>query len=64
MRSSDEQNPAGYPEQVRTGVARTVQGSGGAAVPGLSDPVVHAAAVASAAEVIEITLDVFCGALR
>ncbi|WP_326830288.1 MFS transporter [Streptosporangium sp. NBC_01810] len=48
--SSVEKNMAAYPEQVRTSVANAVQESGGAAIPGLSDPAVHAAAVAGAAE--------------
>ncbi|MFC7600688.1 MFS transporter [Streptosporangium amethystogenes subsp. fukuiense] len=48
--SSVEKNMSSYPEQVRTSVANAVQESGGAAIPGLSDPAVHAAAVAGATE--------------
>lgn len=48
--SAVERNLADRPEGIRTSVARVVSDSAGAAIPGLRDPAIHAAAVRSAAE--------------
>ncbi|MBX6166630.1 MAG: MFS transporter [Thermobispora bispora] len=48
--SAVERRLADLPEPVRTSTARAVEESAGAAIPALRDPVIHQAAVASAAE--------------
>ncbi|GGO00853.1 MFS transporter [Microbispora rosea subsp. aerata] len=48
--SAVERGLADRPEQIRTGVARAVEESAGAAIPSLRDPAIHAVAVDAAAE--------------